>query len=159
MSVYFNPDSTLTSLASCQRGYSFLLVLQSWLSLYMAESLLWLSLPHKSGLRGEGLQVNGCSSEINTWLPFAAVSNAQEVSLADEVPRGFCRNLVSNYGLCSNFLKDLEKNTSEYSRNLDTVSYSLALFTAVHNLVASFCCSCLKWHYLSIVGNVFATGV
>lgn len=66
-------------------------------------------LPHKACLRREGLQLNRRSAEIKAGLVFAAVSDAQEVPLANQVSRCLSRDLVSDDRFWSDVLQNLQQ--------------------------------------------------
>lgn len=70
-------------------------------------------LPHKACLRREGLQLNRRPAEIKAGLVFAAVSDTQEVPLANQVSRCLGRDLVSDDRFWSDVLQNLQQTLKE----------------------------------------------
>lgn len=69
--------------------------------------------PHKACLRWEGVQLNRCSSKINTGLVLAAVSDTQEVPLADQISCCWGWNLMSDDSFRSNVLQNLQQTCQQ----------------------------------------------
>lgn len=92
-------------------------------------------LPHIACLGWKGLQMNCCSSKIDAGFLFAAVSDTQEIPLANQISCCLSWNFMSDNSFRSNMLQNLQYKRHKY-QILWTWNYILLCYNDWSNNVS-----------------------